>query len=120
MTRRTRLPAALLALFALLTFPVEGAATPPCTVESTTEVAADGPSDDHGRHAPASDDRAPIPADAPCPMGMTSGGTCIAPSAPTESPTSAAEPLDSTPVPAAPDDTRDRLLIAPHFRPPQA
>jgi hypothetical protein len=124
MNRRTRLPAALLALFSLFAYVGESVAAvcaPPVETHASAESAADA----HAHHAPVDAPESPDVPDTdqarPCPLGMSgAGSTCVAAPLPAAGSAGGTPALDRTPVLALHDETRDRLLVAPHFRPPRA
>lgn len=123
MNRRSRLPAALLALFALLAYMGESVAAA-CPPAAETHASAEAAADAHAHHAPAGAPESPEPPRdeaPPCPLGMSgTGSTCVAPPLPAAASLDGAAALDRASVLAHLDDTRDRLLVAPHFRPPRA
>jgi hypothetical protein len=130
MKRSFRVPAALLALLALSANFADGAGASPCPPDMESHAAAVTPDAEyaaaHAHHAAAPEPDAgqpPAPhSDAPaCPQGMAgTGSTCISASLPVPAATVAPARLDRTPSLSFLDDTRDRLVVAGHFRPPQA
>jgi hypothetical protein len=105
-----------MALFALFAYVGESAAAL-CPPEMETHAAADA----HAHDLPAGSPDAPRTDAPPCPLGMSgAGSTCVAAPLPSAATTAGAPALDGTPALAFPDDTRDRLLVAAHFRPPRA
>jgi hypothetical protein len=120
MNRRTRRPAARLALFALFAYVGESAAAA-CPPAVETHASAQHEADAHAHHAPTDAPDGPRTDAAPCPLGMGgAGSTCVAAPLPAAASAPGAPALDRTPALATADDTRDRLLVAPHFRPPRA
>jgi hypothetical protein len=130
MNRSFRVPAALLALLALSANFADGAGASPCPPDMESHAAAVARDAQnaapHAHHAMAHESDAgepPAPhSDAPaCPQGMAgTGSTCISASLPEPAATVAPARLDRTPPLSFLDDTRDRLVVAGHFRPPQA
>jgi hypothetical protein len=128
MNRRLRVPAALLALLALSANFADGAGASPCPPDMESHASTVAPDAEdaaaHAHHAPAPETgEPPAPrSDAPaCPQGMAgTGNTCISASLPVLTATVAPGRLDRTPTLAFLDDTRDRLVVVGHFRPPQA
>jgi hypothetical protein len=128
MNQRTRVLAALLALFAFSAYFGESVWASVCPPGMETGGAPAPTTSDEGSHAGMHHGLAPSagdpdhPGNVPvCPSGMASAGSsCVAASLPAIT-TTLADPAPEYAVPGFfLDGTHDRLLIALHFRPPRA
>jgi hypothetical protein len=129
MNRRTRVLAALLALFAFSAYFGESVWASVCPPGMETQVASGAAALDEGSHAgmhhgptPSTEDPDHPRSDAPvCPSGtMSAGSSCVAASLPVVTVTLADPALGYAVPPVFLNGTHDRLLIALHFRPPRA
>lgn len=130
MNRRIRVLAALLALFALSAYFAESVVAASCLPGSGSgheRIVGDGADlAAHGgmHHAPVAPSEGtpdPRPEAPACPLGMTgAGSSCVAASLPGAA--DAVRPLTATvrSVPLLSDQSRDRLLVSAHFRPPRS